>query len=320
MPDGTYSDVELAIEAENFLATVTVTGSQTQRDTQETKLGAFTIFDLSAQKLGRSAVLHLPPSDFRYLHFRVSGPVAPDRITGLSVLRLPDKEPAYRAVAEVAHVREENHRTTAEFTLPAHVPIDRIIFALGAEPRSFSREAAVSVVPTGPPREANDESPQPEMYSGRLIRLHTAENGRRIDEEHLAIDTPFAASLAPTKWTVAVANGDDPPLPLSSVQLAMLERKLCFEADGRSRYTLFYGDAALTAPHYDYAVLHIAETEPAEAKAGQEQVNPGYKLRPDARPVTDRHPALLWSALVVVILALGTIALRSALRDPGTSK
>ena len=321
MPEGTYSDVEVAIEAENFLATVTVTGSQTQRDAGGTKLGTFTIFDLSAQKLGRSTVLHLPPSDFRYLHFRVNGPVAPDRITGLSVLRVPEKEPAYRAVAEAAHVREENHRTIAEFTIPAHLPVDRVVFVVGEEPRSFSREVAVSVLPTSLPREANDEEPpQPEVYSGRLIRLHTVENGRRIDEEHLAIDTPFAVSLAPTKWTVAVANGDDAPLPLSSVQLTMLQRELCFEADGRSRYTLFYGDAALAAPHYDYAALHVGEIEPAEAAVSQQQVNPGYKPRPDARPITDRHPALLWSALVVVLLALGTIALRSALQDTGTSK
>ncbi len=190
MPEGTYSDVEVAIEAENFLATLSVTGSQTQRDLGGTKLGTFTIFDLTAQKLGRSTVLHLPPSDFRYLHFRVTGPIAPDRITGLSVLRVSAKEPTYRVVAQSAHLREENRRTIAEFTIPAHVPVDRITFALGAEPRSFSREVAISVLPTSPPRDANDEEPpQPEVYSGRLIRLHTIESGRRLDEEDLAIDT-----------------------------------------------------------------------------------------------------------------------------------
>ena len=202
MPYGTYSDVDVAIEAENFLATVTVTGSQTQSDAWGTKVGTFTVFGLSAQKLGRSTVLHLPLPDFRYHHFGITGPIAPDSITGLSALRLPRKEPAYRAAAAVAHGREENRRTIAEFTLPAHVPVERTRLALGAEPRSFTREVVISVLPTSPPQEASEaEPPLPETYIGTILRLRRTEEGHRRDEEYLAIDTPFAARLAPIRWT-----------------------------------------------------------------------------------------------------------------------
>ena len=75
--------------AHDFIATVVVSGSQTETGSAETKLGTYTIFDLTRQKLGRSTVLHLPESDFRYLHFRVVGPISPDNIAGLSVERLP---------------------------------------------------------------------------------------------------------------------------------------------------------------------------------------------------------------------------------------
>ena len=290
-----------------------------QGDAQGTKLGSFTIFDLSGQKLGRSTVLHLPPSDFRYLHFRIAGPVSPGTITGLSTLRLPTRETTYQTVAQSARFEEETRRTIAEFTVPAYVPVDRVLFTLGPELQSFSRNVTVSVQTMSQPRNTDDAEPsQPRTFSGTLIRLHTIENGQKIDEEQLAIDTPFAAEPAATKWVVMVDNGDDTPLPLSSVQLAMLEHELCFEADGRNRYALFYGDPALQAPRYDYAALHTSVADATQAVAGQEKVNQGYQSRPDERPFTDRHPVLLWSALVGVILLLGTIALNSNRKVPGS--
>ena len=92
----------------------------------------------------------------------------------------------------------------------------------------------------------------------------------------------------------------------------MLERKLCFEAAGAARYTLYYGDPALAAPQYDYATFYTAQADAAQANAGPEEPNPIYQPRPDERPFTERHPALLWSALVLVIVLLGGIALRAA--------
>jgi hypothetical protein len=45
---------------------------------------------------------------------------------------------------------------------------------------------------------------------------------------------------------------------------------------------------------------------------GPEKENPQYKKRPDARPFTERHPALLWVTLIAVVLVLGAVALRTA--------
>jgi HSP20 family molecular chaperone IbpA len=83
MPGGTYSDIQLEVSGHDFLATVTVSGSQAEAGGARTKLGSFTIFDLTRQRLGRSTVLHLPESDFHYLHFQIAGPIAPENVTGL---------------------------------------------------------------------------------------------------------------------------------------------------------------------------------------------------------------------------------------------
>ncbi len=137
MPDAPYSDIQLAVTGQNFIATVTVYGSQTQSSAAETKLGTFTIFDLTRQRLGRSTVLHLPQSDFRYLHFHIAGPLAPESITGLWVTRLPASQPRYVTVAETSSVIEKNHSSVVEFTVPAHVPVDQIVTVPGATPALF---------------------------------------------------------------------------------------------------------------------------------------------------------------------------------------
>ena len=315
LPDTHYSDLQLDVTAQNFIATVAVAGSRTKEGNAETKLGRYTIFDLTRQKLGRSTVLHLPESDFPYLHFRVAGAISPENVKGLSVERLPASLPVYMTIAESAQVTQKGHSSVLEITVPAHVPVDRIAFVPGASTALFSRDVSISVaaVPSIPAREGA-ELPHPVVSSGNLLRVHSNQNGRRIDEERLAIDAPSVDFDTPAKWTVTIDNGDDAPLTLVTVRLQMLERTLCFDAAANTSYTLYYGDSALTAPRYDYTTLFVAQANASRVTAGQEHPNPTYQPRPDGRPFTEKHPALLWVALIAVIVLLGSIALRSAKR------
>jgi hypothetical protein len=316
LPDGKYSDLELAVTGRDFIATVAVSGSRTQGG-GETKLGSYTIFDLTRQRLGRSTVLHLPESDFWYLHFRVGGPLRPENFSGLSVERLPASQPKYETVAETSHSTLKGRDSVFEFTVPAHVPVDRIIFVPGAEPALFSRDVSVSVAQVAPPASANSDAiqrPEPVASSGNLLRVHSVQDGHRIDEERLAIDAPREDFATAAKWTVTIENGDDSPLKVTSVRLEMLERNLCFEAAANAYYTLYYGDPALWAPRYDYATLFVAQKDAAQIGADAEQANPAYQPRPDERPFTEKHAWLLWVALLAVIAVLGLIALRTGKR------
>jgi hypothetical protein len=167
-----------------------------------------------------------------------------------------------------------------------------------------------------PPATEDAEPPQTVASSGNLLRLHSEQSGHRIDEERLAIDAPSVDFATPTKWTITIENGDDAPLTLESVRLQMLERDLCFEALANKSYTLYYGDPALASPRYDYATLFARRPDALQVAAGPEQPNPAFQPRPDDRPFTERHPALLWIALLGVVALLGFIALRSAKRAP----
>jgi hypothetical protein len=96
---------------------------------------------------------------------------------------------------------------------------------------------------------------------GNILRVHSLQNGRQIDEERLDIDAPWVDFSTPTKWTVAIENGDDAPLSPQSVQLEMLQRTLCFDAESNAKLLLAYGDPALSAPRYDYATLFAPQAK-----------------------------------------------------------
>jgi Protein of unknown function (DUF3999) len=318
LPAGNHSDVEVSVNAHDFIAGVTVSGSQQQGTKARTQLGKFTIFDLSRQKLGRSTVLHLSPWDFRFLHFRIDGPIAPQDVTGIAVSQARSAEPKYEVVAESARVTRNGHASVIELDVPAHTPVDRIVFVPAPQPVNFSRDVTVSFRPVKSPSPRSEDSPETsrQISAGSLVRIHRVENGSRIDEERLGLDAPIAAPDDPARWTISVENGDDPPVEWRTVRLEMVQRNLCFDAAAGAAYTLYYGDPALAAPQYDYARLFTPQPGAAAGQLGPEGANPGFQPRPDQRPFTERHPALLWIALGAVVLLLGGIALRSAKLTP----
>jgi len=313
MPASKYSDLQLKVIGQNFIATVAVTGSQIQTG-PVTKVGAFTIFDLARQRLGRSTILHLPDSDFRYLHFRIVGPLQPESIGGLAIEHRSTLRPSYVAVSETTLFTQKGRDTVVEFTVPARVPVDQIEFVPGPKPANFSRDVTVAITEMIP-AETGDSSVPPQTVTnyGNLLRVHTVEEEHNIDQERLAIDAPQALFDVPSKWTITIDNGDDAPLLPVMVRMRMLERDLCFDAASDGSYVLYYGDPTLNAPRYDLGqFFHFNSRSAVHAVLQAELLNAEFQPRPDARPFTERHPALLWIALALVIVLLGAIALHTA--------
>jgi len=310
MPRSSYDDVELMVNAKDFIAAVSVWGSQEKAGARTTKLGEFTIFDLSRQRLGRSTVLHLPPSNFMYLHFEIAGPLHPEELTSAQLLWSQQEKPRFVTVAATSAIHREGKRSVVSFTLPAHVPVDRVTVTPEAEPAQFSRTATVEVAQATPPKAG--ETPAPAVVrTGQLIRVHSVQNGARIDREELTLDAPYSEDNVSRRWTVHVDNGDDQPLAIREVRLEMVERRICFAATAGMQAMLVYGDPPLTAPSYDYSRVFAEDKAATMVLLGAEQANPAWKPRPDERAFTEKHPALLWMALVAAVLVLGLIALRS---------
>ncbi|HKV64183.1 MAG TPA: DUF3999 family protein [Candidatus Acidoferrum sp.] len=176
----------------------------------------------------------------------------------------------------------------------------------------------------------NFETTQPEFY--RAVRLLNSTdqkewqsvgggeihrflvNGRT--EESLGVQCYEV--WGPRYWRVEVLNASDAPLSGVRLSLTMPLRLVLFHpAQGRS-YRLLYGNFRATAPQYDLArTLHIQANEViAHLGLGVEESTSNYA---DPRPFTERHPNLLWIALAIAVILLGTAALR-AMRTPASAQ
>jgi len=307
MPEGRYTSVDLAVATKDFVAAVTVTGSQTQGGT-ETRIGTYTIFDLTQQKLGRGTTLELPESDYRYLHFRIKSPIKAENIQGIQVARTQVQKPRFVQVAQAGPGIVNGKATVLTATIPAHVPVDRIVFAPSSQPAAFHRTVHVTTTPL----KASPDHPAREAFltEGSLLRVHGVHDGQRIDEEQLDVAIPSGIDEDAT-WTITIDNGDDAPLRIESARLEMVERDVCFDTNAAASMTLYYGDPALSAPRYDYGTLTAAQTDAVAVALGSESPNPAYQARPDDRPFTEQHPWLLWTALCVVVVVLGGVTFRT---------
>jgi hypothetical protein len=139
--------------------------------------------------------------------------------------------------------------------------------------------------------------------------------GREINTEEMTVPAVLGANLQrAAKVEVTIENGDDQPLPIAVVRLEMRRRRLCFGAGAAAAgpLALYYGDAALSAPVYDYERLFTPAENPLVVTLGPQLANPEFTPRPGPpRSLLDRHPEALWIALIAAIGTLGFVAARS---------
>ena len=172
----------------------------------------------------------------------------------------------------------------------------------------------------------NFETTQPEFY--RAVRLLTSSDQKEWQpvgggeihrfvvngktEESLGVQC--YGTWGTRFWRVEVLNANDAPLSAVRLSLVMPLRFVLFHPAPNRAYRLIYGNFRAAAPQYDLArTLHIQANEVmAHLEVGTEEATSNYA---DPRPFTERHPNLLWIALGVAVLLLGSAALR-AMRTP----
>src|ERR1700721_2430860 len=128
------------------------------------------------------------------------------------MVQQPAKQPRYVTKTENTQVAQKDRNSVFTFTVPAHVPVDRVMFTPGAQPVLFSRDVNVKIEPVQKEQAADQARyPQTAAGSGNLLRVHTVQNGHHIDEERLTIDAPRAEFETPSKWTITTENGEVAP-------------------------------------------------------------------------------------------------------------
>jgi hypothetical protein len=290
-----YDRVRLRLDAKDFVATASVAGLNALGQGPTTELGSSTLYDFTREALGSNSMLKMPPSSFRYLHVKLSPGIRPQQVKGASVSNLHEKQAGWTNVGSCASPQQKPRSTVITCDLPDKVPLHRILFQVASTQVNFRR--AVSVV----------DAKGLQVGSGDISRVRIDRAGMLVTSEDLAVSV-FAKPVG--RLTLTVDNGDNPPLQRTSVQPLSVERRVYFDPQGKTRLKLYYGDEKLSAPVYDYARFFHLDESAARGLLSPGAHNNVYTGRPDERPWSDRHLAVLWAAMLMALAALAAVAIR----------
>ena len=277
------------------MVTASVTGSNHLDAKSATQLPPATIYDFTREELGSNPVLKLPDSSFRYLHVRLSAGISPAQVKGASVYNLQETKAVWNSVGSCG-VQSQVARTTVIICdSPLRVPVDRVRFRVDPRQVNFRRADVLS-----------DASEQ-RYGDGEITRVRMNRGGATVIAEEMAV---LIRGQNSSRLKVTVDNGDNPPLSISGVELLSVERRVYLDPQGKSLLKLYYGDSKLGPPVYDYDRFFKADPAAARAELGPGTHNEAYRGRPDDRPWSERHKAVLWLAMLLAVIVLGALAIR----------
>jgi len=291
-----YDRITLTLKTKNYVAHARVEGQDDSHGTQWANLGTTTLFDLTEERLGNNSTLQLPASTYKYLRVTVDALVKPSDVQGGTAGIERAQEVVWRDLGSEPKQTQEGKDTVLTFAVPEHVPVERVMLAIDSAQGNFQR---------GIEMQSDKESM---IGAGQITRIHMQRNGGKID-----VDRTWLSLSATThgELRAVIHNGDDAPLRITRARLQQYERRVYFDCDAGTSLGLYYGDQKLDAPVYDYAKLFQSDVSAVQVQMGGEEATAGYTGRPDDRPWSERHPAVLWAAILAAVAILGGIAVRS---------
>jgi hypothetical protein len=289
-----YDNIRLRLNAKDFVIKAWATGGDAPRG-KAVAPSPNTLYDFSAEKLGSNFTIKLPSWSYRYVHVKLGRGVTPQQVLGAAVSNLQENRAFYLTIGSCRPLEPKPHQSLWQCDLPEKVPLDRIAFEVAPQNVNFRRPVSVQ----------DDRGEQ--VASGELSRLRTRRGGTDVVAEELAVRL---GGFCSKRLTIIVENGDDAPLGIGAVHPQSFERRLYFEPGSASMLRLYFGDAKLDAPIYDYAKIFHEEAGAVPATLGATTLNPAYTPRPDDRPWSERHPAVLWIAMLAAVVVLAGLAIR----------
>ena len=289
-----YDRIELRLKTKNYVAKVRVEGQDDLHGPHWATLSNTIFYDLSDDNLGGNSTLRLPLTTYKYLRITVDGPVKPSELESATANIREEEKEIWRTIPAEPKREQQGKDTVFTFYLPKNVPIERLTFSIDPSQPNFRREVELQ----------NDKKMA--LGSGELSRVHMVRHGQKIDFEKNDLELGWGSTEV---LKVIIHNGDDPPLKIMSVRLEQYQRRVYFNS--AMALQLYYGDEKLDSPVYDYAKLFQKDAKATEAQLGPEQKNSAYRGRPDERPWSEKHPWVLWVAVIGAVLILGAMALKS---------
>jgi hypothetical protein len=290
-----YNRIHLAIDRKDFVITASIAGGDTLGGASTLWPSPSTLFDFSRENLGSNSIIAMPLWSFRYVHVRLSPGILAKDVKQATVANIQEKKASWTDAGTCRANGELKRVSVFTCDIPTAIPVDRIQFDIPADRVNFRRQITI----------VNEKGMQ--IAAGNISRVRINRGGASAISEDLTANV-FGEYTG--RLTVNVDNGDDPPLPIRQIRPQSVERRLYFEPQGKSSLKLYYGDEKLAAPVYDYAKLFHEDPTAISAQLGNERANATYVTRPDERPWSERHKAVLWAAMLLAVAVLGSLAFR----------
>jgi hypothetical protein len=303
-----YDRIELQLATKDFVTHARVEGQDDPHGARWADLGTTTLYDLSTEKLGRNSTLQIPLTNYKYLRVTVDRAVKPGDVEGGTAGLTRERQAVWHDLGSKAAISlgdgnshgdangKPGNTTVLTFSVPGNIPVERVILAIDPAQQNFRRPIEIQ------------SNKGPWFGSGEITRIHMLRNGQKIDVEQTSLDIE---GRGPATLKIKIQNGDDAPLNITDARLQQYERRIYFDSPSGAEAHFYYGDAKLGAPVFDYAKLFSKDANADPLGLRPEAANATYAGRPDDRPWSERHPAVLWIAIIAAVAILGIIALRS---------
>jgi hypothetical protein len=292
-----YDRIRLRLDARDFVATASVSGGNAPGKAAEVKFPSSTLYDFTKEQLGSNFQLKVAPSSFRYLHVRLSPGINPQQVKSATVFNIHERKASWTDVGSCLAPQQKGHSSIIVCNVPPKVPLNRIVLQVDPVRINFRRSVSI------------DDASGAQISNGEISRVRLTRGGTFVTDETLSMNC-VASQGRSGQITVTVENGDNLPLEITSATPQSLERRVYFDPQGKAMLHLYYGDDKLSAPVYDYARFFHVEPLLAQAQLEDGMHNPQYAGRPDDRPWSEQHKAVLWAAMLLAVFALAVLALR----------
>jgi len=302
---GEHNEIEIETRGTNFRRQVVIEGSDSGSEWRTLNNNAVIFSFASQNAVAESQRVTYPTSRYRYLRVKVSR----DQVTDTET-------PTVTNIKVMMTVREQGWRETWDVPVPsyqllrnqgahasawildfgARVPCDRLI--LDVRDESFSRPFQV---------ESIDDDQNPQLLATGDLTRHAGDQ-----PQPLVID--FNEEKNVRRLRLQITDYSNPTLDINAIGASAPARELVFELKDPSAapMRLFYGNASVTAPHYDFEKELPARLTKQPMLSGVSVELPNREYKPEPLPLTERVPWLIYLVLAASSIALAFVLLSLA--------
>jgi hypothetical protein len=297
-----HNRIEIETAVAEFFVRVAIDASANGRDWRIVREDA-PIYRFTASGLEGNQTVSYADNASRYLRLRITDGGERFPLTTVQV-RHEIQEEAELVPAAVA-VRPDAAAPPGETWWVAEgggQPLS--VVEIAAEQETFHRPVRI--------RASDDGRTWHEAGSGAVYRMARDRRGEDATRGNRRVEL----SETRTRFLrVEVVNRNDAPLAGARVGVYTTPRRVVFRVEPGRGYRLLYGNPRAPVAEYEIArVTTAAELGAAtSADLGPEAANPAHV---DPAPWSERHPVVLWTALIAALAVLGALAVR-ALKSAG---